>query len=1104
MSYRVGILAGVVACLLGTVAHAVDPCVIRGNVITSGSEPLPGTQVELIDFSTGKVIVTHTDSQGRFAFEGLATGRYSVSFSLDQYATQRIGPYELLPGIPLELLVQLQTLAPPLTRAKAGLEGIALEYGLVREQIESLPVLVGSEGRTSVDKLLLMVPGMSPTTSLEIDPFSGRGAAVSANGSRRSAINYQFDGALNNSQNRITGAQAATFGPIPEAVESFRVVTHTYSAADGRNAGAIVAPVSRRGGDNWHGSLRSFWRPGMNDALESFDGSTDSINGWTGGGQIGGPLWRKRGLFFLLDAEGWGTQREHLEISNVLSEAERSGDFSAVPAFDQPIDPDTLQPYPNAQLPTTAFDPLMAKYLDTFVPRANVGTNLHRQQSTLDSSGEMLLGRLDYRRRQWSMSWSHHTFRNTVRDPLSEVLLAVPGVAEQRRQLSNNSQIYITYSPTANFTHSTGIAGQRLAIGRWQGLLDFRDVSAESVGFKFRSFGTDPGTIPDVTLLTNAGAEKLRITPFLFSEGSAQTTLQLREDVSYRRERVGLRAGVSYQRGIWPFSNTENHAGSFTFGTPATGGTRNSVANLLSGVPSGYRLQTPRSLNLRWTEWAYYGEAVLRPFRGAQITLGLRYESQPPAVDRLNRVAAFREEVESQRFPDTLSNLIFPGDPDGDLGPLPRSTVETDGKHFVPRVGLSYSPVSDNRVSRWIFGESGRSVFRASYGVFYDFGTFAGSSAAALFQATYPPFSTDNRFDFTPFSGTQGSFEAPLSKIPVLDPNAIRSQYVTYPIRVFDRNFDNAFARHWTIGWQRLLPGRVLVSGVYLGTRSEQLQRQRELNVFRRNPLLPFSFISGMRRYSLYTDIRQFESTGTSLYHAAQIRATRYLNRGLAFDVSYNWSRAHDDGSTTFGEELNTEPWALSNFDRRNTFTATWFYQLGLAPGLRNRAAWLDGWMISGTWRYRSGLPLDIRQTQDPTFSFEHVGRPDLVGEFRRLDPGENRTITLSDGRKITGRFAFDPTAFQRVEPTDFDELRPGNVGRNQFTTGGFQQWDMRVAKAVSLNEALSANVGLDFINLFNNKNWDLPFNSIDHPFFGVVRTEGLDRTLQLSVRLQF
>ena len=81
------------------------------------------------------------------------------------------------------------------------------------------------------------------------------------------AINYQFDGALNNSQNRLTGAQAATFGPAPEAVETFRVVTHTFSARDGRNAGAIVAPLTRSGGNAWHGQMRGFLaaRPGRSD-----------------------------------------------------------------------------------------------------------------------------------------------------------------------------------------------------------------------------------------------------------------------------------------------------------------------------------------------------------------------------------------------------------------------------------------------------------------------------------------------------------------------------------------------------------------------------------------------------------------------------------------------------------------------------------------------------------------------------------------------------------------------------------------------------------------------------------------------------------------------
>ena len=64
--------------------------------------------------------------------------------------------------------------------------------------------MVGSEGRTTVDKLLHLVPGLTPATALDIDPFTGRAAAVSANGSRSSFINYKLEGTSNNAQNRIT------------------------------------------------------------------------------------------------------------------------------------------------------------------------------------------------------------------------------------------------------------------------------------------------------------------------------------------------------------------------------------------------------------------------------------------------------------------------------------------------------------------------------------------------------------------------------------------------------------------------------------------------------------------------------------------------------------------------------------------------------------------------------------------------------------------------------------------------------------------------------------------------------------------------------------
>ena len=791
-------------------------------------------------------------------------------------------------------------------------------------------------------------------------------------------------------------------------------------------------------------------------------------------------------------------------IATVLTAAERAGDLSGTPAANLPVDPATLEAYPHGMLPASARSPLADRYLDAFVPLPNLGANLHQSNIGLDSSGQMLLGRLDYSPGDWTISASHHTFRNSVLDPLTDVLRTTPGIAEQRRQLAHSSRLSLAYSPSPRWTNTTRFGAQRLSIALWQGIPEFRDVTAQGFGFDFQSFGSNPGMLPDLTLLDNDGSEKLLIAPFLFSESAVQTTLQVSNDVAYHRDSYVLRGGVAFQRGIWPFSNFENPAGSFTFTSRAFEGTRNSVANLLTGIPSGYRLQTPRSLNLRWHEFSTYGEVELRPFRGTQLTLGLRYESQPPAVDRLDRIAAFRTSVESQRFEDTLPNLIFAGDPDGEFGPLPRSTIGTDGRQFAPRVGLTISPTSDGRLARLIFGEAGRSVFRASYGMFYDFGTFAGSSAAALFQATYPPFSTDRRFNFTSVTDTRGSFEAPLSTVPVPTTASIRNAAVSYPIRVFDRNFENALAHHWTAGWQRLLPGRVFVSAIYVGTRSLRLQRQRELNVFSRSGILPFGFIRQMRRFSQYTDIRQFESSGNGRYNAVQLRATRYLASGLAFDLSYNWSKAFDNGSTTFGDELATEIWARSNFDRRNMLTASWFYQVRLAPGIRDRFPWADNWQISGIWRLRSGLPLDIRQTEDPTFSFVAIGRPDQVAQFRRLDPSDVRTFTLEDGRTVTGRFAFDPTAFERVVPMDFDELRPGTVLRNAFTSRGFQQWDMRISRPVPVGESMSASVGVDFLNIFNHKNWDLPFQNIDHPFFGVVRTEGLSRTFQANVRFNF
>lgn len=1090
---------GFLTLWLPPVAIAAD---VAGTVYGSGRSHLEDVEVGLINLSTGQTLLTHTDIAGQYGFTDLASGEYSLYFEVAEYAVQRIGPFELLPDSPREWEVELVPLAPPLTRPLAGLDTISIEYGMVREQIQSLPVLLGSEGRTSVDKFLTLVPGLAPVEALELDPITGRSSSVSANGSRRSAINYQFDGAPNNAQNRLTGAQAATFAPVPDALEMFRVITHTYSAAEGRNAGAVVQASSRSVLEQWHGGLRGFYRP-RGSSIESYDDSSDTLSGWAGGGQIGGPLWAKQKLNFFVDAEGWTTEQRHLQRSKVLSLAERAGDLSALgrAIFDPVADGGE---FPNGIIPQDRLNPVMQRYLDAFLPLPNSGTSVFDGRHDLPSDGQTLLARVDKGGNRVAVSASHLLYRTEGLSPLSG---AAPGTAVDRRQLSNSTRVMLTHTPSASLVQRTQVSGQRLSIAEWKGVPEYRGTTANQFGFNFAAFGLDPATIPDLTLFDQSGEEQLRIAPFLSSEQSVQSTWQLRHDVEWHRGGYAARFGGSFGQGSWPFRNTDNLAGSFSFPRPPApplNAGSNGVRDLLLGVPEAYRFTTPRDLNLQWHETALYAEAELRPLRGLRITAGIRFEAQPPAVDTQDRIAAFRARAESETFPGALPGLIFPGDADEELGVLPRSTVESNGRQFAPRVGIAWSSTSDRLATRILIGPTGRSVLRASYGQFYDFGAFAGSSAAALFQATFPPFSVDNRFDFTR-TRLAGSFDDPLSSIPDVDPKQqIVSTRVGYPLLVFDRGFQNALSHHWNLGLQRPLPGGVNLSLTYVGTRSVRLQRQRELNGFVRDFFAPFSAIRNMRRFTALNDIRQLESSGSGRYNSLQVRANRYLRRGLAFDFGYTWSRSDDNSSSLLGEELSTEAWGVSNFDRRHNFTASWVWQPQTPRSWSDRLSFLDSWTVSGYWRLRSGLPLDIRQDEDPTFTFVRVGRPDIVAPFRALDPSEERTFTLSDGRVVTGRFAFDPTAFEAVKPGTFTETRAGNVGRNAFRMGGYQQWDVRLSRSVNVAEGVSATFGIDMINVFGNQNWDRPFSTVEDPSFGIVRRSGIGRNYQAVVRLDF
>src|SRR5207237_2301546 len=97
--------------------------------------------------------------------------------------------------------------------------------------------------------------------------------------------------------------------PNPDMIEEFRILTSTYNAEYGRNAGGIVSVVTKSGTNTFHGTAYDYVR---NDALNAnafFNNANglpkDILKRNQFGGTLGGLILKDK-LFFY---SGWHSQR---------------------------------------------------------------------------------------------------------------------------------------------------------------------------------------------------------------------------------------------------------------------------------------------------------------------------------------------------------------------------------------------------------------------------------------------------------------------------------------------------------------------------------------------------------------------------------------------------------------------------------------------------------------------------------------------------------------------------------------------------------------------------------------------------------------------------
>jgi outer membrane receptor protein involved in Fe transport len=1087
---------------------------LSGTVIDERDAAVGGARITLLNTSTGFQRETRTNSNGYFILSLLEPGNYTLIAEMPGFSAYTIEDVTINASInsSVEIILRPKPVFEEVTveagdsasieTSRIDITNAAIKYSVSNEQVISLPVLTTTLGRNTLGVLSFLIPGVSPSSavgSAQADT-NRRGNQMSINGSRSSSVAFNLEGGDNNDHEF---SRSASPFPNPDALQEFTIVTNSYQADLGRSSGGIINAVAKSGSSRLKGNLRYFLINEAFNARGFFDSAKPRDRVSTFGGQAGGPvkLPRVASAFFFFDYEGARASRETLSTILVPTSRERAGDFSLSPV--RLSDPANILTgtFPNNIIPQSRINPIARLYLDKFIPLPNSGENLFRQMLPTDFENDQVTARLDKKLTQSdNLSATYFFIRSDVQSGaetfpvgskvdssavnhnliLRETHLFSPRTVNQLTvALTRLDETARLFAPGASRLHP-----------REFGFTGVRPQSSESMG------------APSVTI-SNTG---VRISTGGGS-ASAKTTWQIKDDLSHTSGNHALKFGAEIRGYLQDTINGSNN-GSFSFTGLSLIGTRHPVGDFLLGIPSSYTQTSGNERNLRHRAYYFYAMDDWRARPNFTVSLGLRYELSPPFTDKLDQISVFRPGSQSRRFPNAPRGILFVSDPDPVLGTVPRGGYRADLNDFAPRAGIAFSPQSKRGWLRTLFGE-GRTALRIGGGMFYDQTYGFSFSQASLTQ----PFSVLQILSWDQMRSAGGSFANPFGRGPNPWPIDLRKGLFTGTptIQPFDPSFRTAYSVHYNFILQRELPWSLLIEAAYVGNSSLKLNRERELNFALLTRGARYYNVDSRRIYRQFSRIPSQESTGRARYDSFQLRAARRFQSGLRFDLSYVRGKSLDDGSGPVSA-FETDPfsWARSSFDRRHNFVFSYTYALpetklgGVLGSIAN------GWQLSGITEIRSGIPIDISQTNDPTLTgrvFSRLGRPDIIGDFTRLDPRQQRTITVR-GVRFTGHFLFDPRAFRPVDVQQIDETnaRAGSLGRNMFDGPGINLTSLSIIKKFALSESQRLTLRADIRNLFNRAHFlpDSHSVRVDDPLFGQVSSSAPGRNVQLSLRYNF
>ena len=1131
-------LMAVTLALPGQGLAQVSTASINGVVHDPTGASVPNAKIVLHNVQTSVENTTVSNGAGVYSIFGIIPGHYTLEVTAPGFRPTQVPEFSLtvsqIATINFSLIVGSQNSTVTVQGATPQLQASSSSLGTVisSKQVNDLPL----NGRNFTE-LLILTPGVSPITTGQ---NAGEGWLSSAaigstqlfpdvNG-QSSRSDYFLTDSLNN-----YGEFISTYAvpPIIDAIQAFKVVSHTDDAEFGGVLGGVIDVTTKSGTNDLHGSAWEYARKDIFDARSYFLPTNVPKTPYTQnqfGGSVGGPVWipklynGRNKTFFFGAYQGFRYSQISDTPLHVPTAAELSGNLSDWPT--QIYNPFTFRPdpanpgqylgspFPGNQIPANLIQQNLVAYAQFAYPKAGPAfdssgdnaldtTPLTQTQNEWDIRIDQKIGANDSAFFRYSRLNSTTVSSSGLPNDPSTTLLPNGNWGASYTHVFNPStvvqgQFSHTTMPNVSenfFTQDTTNIAKTLNFDPafTTGLVASPNrtvLPSMTIG----GYASNPGDYRNTNELTNSweysGSLEKTLSTHALHFGGGFTTMSFASTTAFPIE----------------FFAAQNTADPSPLDSVNTG---SALAAFLLGVPNGYELNNAE-VGTRFGGVAnVFAQDSWKITPKMTLNYGLRYDlTLIPPIGK-NSLTAYHggESIGDwdfstgnyvvQKLPPpcsvTKTAPCIPGD-----GTLPDHVVVSPNQKIAhntydnvgPRVGFAYQ-IGDKTVVRGGFGvvydnwAAYTQVQQNIEGTWPDAGYAAASNLNLPSSASATPTITAIR----PF-GNSGAGQVLPAPTPF--------NQLTF---FYDPHRKNPRSEQWNVGTERELTSNTAATLTYVGMISQRL----DVGGFYNTALTPGPGDPQARSPYPYAIPTLYDhSVGNANYNALQFSLIRRFTNNFSYSVAYTWSKTINVGQDGwFNSEggVPQDPYdpsgfggrSVAGFDVTNMLAISMLYQTPFGRGMRfstgNRAVdyILGGWQINNIFTAHSGTPFtpvissDIANTGNS--GYEHLN---VVGN--------------PSGPKKPSEW-FNRAAYA-VPPA----YTYGTAGRNSLRSQGSWDLDTSLFRLFPIGGGRQFEFRLETFNLLNHPVLGIPITDFNSgPQFDTINyTASTAREIQLALKFQF